>query len=55
MSDKDFIDIGDELVVRISGYPVGKAVVTDITDECVWVEYLDTDIILPLDVKDYDY
>jgi hypothetical protein len=25
MSDSDFVDVGDELVVRIAGYPVGTA------------------------------
>lgn len=32
MSDYRFVDVGDELVVRVSGYPVGKAYVFEVSD-----------------------
>lgn len=59
MSDTDFVDIGDELVVRISGYPVGKARVVEITSDAILTEFNDADgrpclFELPLNVKDYD-
>lgn len=59
MSDTDFVDIGDELVVSISGYPVGKAWVQEVgtfvkvavgvngTEESIYLN-------LPLNFKDYD-
>ena len=59
VSDSDFTDVGDELVVRISGYPVGKARV-----EKIFSDYLIASFgvpgkpliyfELPLNVKDYD-
>ena len=59
MSDTGFIDLGDELVVRISGYPVGKARVVHVANDYVFVEVLDdfdnhACFSLPLDVKEYD-
>ena len=53
MSDSDFVDVGDELVVRIAGYPVGKARVFKVDDK-VWVETDALIHLLPLDFKDYD-
>lgn len=58
MSDSDFVDVGDELVVSISGYPVDKAYVFEVgetvkaalkrpgRDRIVFV--------LPLDFKNWD-
>lgn len=61
MSDQDFIDVGDELVVRISGYPLPhKAKVIEVTKGAVYVEFCGYEpnerivIALPLDVKSYD-
>jgi len=58
MSDSGFVDIGDELVVRIGGYPVGKAVVDSVDNQGVHIE-IENDrgvvfFTLPLDFKDYD-
>jgi hypothetical protein len=61
MSDSDFVDVGDELVVRIAGYPVGKAVVEGHTSNGDWIVYaydnhnkrLGT-FYLPPNFKDYD-
>jgi hypothetical protein len=58
MSDSDFVDIGDELVVKISGYPVATAYVYRVDDEGVHTSFeyeeLGIDFVLPLDVKSYD-
>jgi hypothetical protein len=58
MSDTDFVDVGDLLVVRISGYPVGKARVDKVDPEGIWVVLIDVPaeikFRLPLDVKSYD-
>jgi hypothetical protein len=57
VSDSDFVDVGDELVVRIAGYPVAKATVFKITPEDVWVSVGEPSLMifnLPLDFKDYD-
>lgn len=55
MSDEGLVDIGDELVVRIAGYPVGKAVVKRINDEEGVVVYFERMVFdLPLDFKDND-
>jgi hypothetical protein len=54
MSDSDFIDVGDELVVKISGYPVAStAIVVEINTHVI-VELLGSYFVLPLNVKDYD-
>lgn len=54
MSDSDFVDVGDELVVRISGYPVGKAEVSKINQHGVTVRYMGVSYLLPLDFKSHD-
>lgn len=61
MSDEALVDIGDELVVRIAGYPVGKATVEGISfngnfiakmydgeGRYIWTFYL------PPDFKEHD-
>lgn len=53
MSDSDFVDVGDELVVSISGYPVGKAVVKEIYKDSLLIQYVVSDTV-PLNIKDYD-
>ena len=53
MSDSDFVDVGDELVVSISGYPVGKARVFRLQGKL----YAETETMqweIPEDIKDYD-
>lgn len=59
MSDSDFVDVGDELVVRISGFPVGRAKVEAVSDDllvCYRQQESDKPLYfrLPLNVKDYD-
>jgi hypothetical protein len=59
MSDSQFIDVGDELVVRISGYPVARATVTEVDSGGALVEFTDdSDHVVifnvPLNVKDFD-
>ena len=58
MSDSDFVDIGDELTVRVSGFPVGKAKVLRFENDEVVATLLDfpggVEFRLPLDVKSYD-
>lgn len=57
MSDSDFVDIGDELVVRIGGYPIGKAVVDDVRKSYVLVSLQHNRSMkykLPINIKDYD-
>lgn len=54
MSDKDFVDVGDELVVRIAGYPIGKARVNKIFSNEIRVTFDGKFWWLPLDVKNYD-
>jgi hypothetical protein len=59
MSDTDFVDIGDELVLSVSGYPAAKAVVTNVHDGIVYVTVHGEKgstlwLNLPLDFKDYD-
>lgn len=65
MSDSDFIDVGDELVVKISGYPIAKVKVVEIVNVFgkgprakAVLRNNDGEHVwsfyLPLDVKDYD-
>ena len=59
MSDNDFVDVGDELVVRIGGYPVAKAKIVQIlSDHALAAVQNETGqrvvFELPLDVKSYD-
>jgi hypothetical protein len=58
MSDSDFVDVGDELVVRISGYPVGRCEVLVVNEKGIHVQVDGEDgaawFTLPLNVKDYD-
>lgn len=61
MSDKEFVDVGDELVVRIGGYPVGKARVYYVRDGKAYLAVEGHAIsgggvasfTLPLDFKDH--
>jgi hypothetical protein len=56
VSDSDFVDVGDELVVSIGGFPVAEATVFKVDDEGVHVglsgpfDYF----VLPLNIKEYD-
>lgn len=58
MSDEALVDIGDELVVRIAGYPVGNATVEGIDERGVMILLEGHDggawFLLPLDFKNYD-
>jgi hypothetical protein len=55
LSDKQFVDVGDELVVRIAGYPVAKAIVKRINDEEGVVVLVGGKVIydLPLNFTEY--
>lgn len=57
MNDSDLVGVGDELVVRIAGYPVGKAVVVEIHKSYVLVGLQHNRSMkykLPPNFKDYD-
>lgn len=58
MSDSDFLDIGDELILKISGYPVGKARVDRFQNDQAIVILLNhpgnITFAVPLNVKDFD-
>ena len=60
MSDSDFVDVGDELVVKISGFPVGRVPIIAIKSDSIVVDITRLPIMhpgtiqLPLNVKDYD-
>ena len=60
MSDKGFVDLGDELIVRIAGYPVGRAQVTFVGNDGIVATVTDSDgkplvqFVLPLDIMDYE-
>jgi hypothetical protein len=59
MSDTGFIDIGDELVLRISGYPVARGSVTEVDSNGALVEFTDDSgekvmFNVPLNVHEYD-
>lgn len=48
------VDVGNELVVRIAGYPAGKARVYKVDDSGVYCHFNGLTYRLPLDFKDYD-
>lgn len=54
MADKKFVDVGDELIVRIAGYPVGKARVWKMDDQGVHFDITGLNWTLPLSFKNWD-
>lgn len=48
------INVGDELVVRIAGYPVGKAKVDRIYSDCIVISFGRKRYTLPLDFTPVD-
>lgn len=60
MADKEFVDIGDELVVRVGEYPVATATITDTAFNGDWIAevwyrgYILGTIYLPPDFKNHD-
>jgi hypothetical protein len=57
MTDSDFVDVGDELILRVGSYPVGRKLIVWKVDEAgvhAYIDHGDTEYVLPLNIKDYD-